>query len=227
MAQLGITAQNLMDLWYQEDPSAEEFFEIYHFKYMVSIAYAQLLQEEYNQSYKKSLQEEGIGIPSLSSDWYISEEVKVIPSGDVSPFKSELKRKPFAFAFDRQNSGVKDILPISGKCRDFIRIALESKWQLDHVPTENIVYWYVLDKNIYFEKLFCGTKAVRILYIPSIDDLEDTASIPSVYEGQIIAGALQLMKMAKDGVVINTTNDNNPNAALETEINNLFKKYAR
>jgi hypothetical protein len=227
MAELGVVAQNLMDLWYQEDPSGEQFFEIYHFKYMVAIAYAQLLQEEYNQSYQRNLSEEGMGVPSLSSDWYISEEIRVVASDDIAPFKAELKTRPFSFAYDRQNSGIKDIIPISGKCRDFIRIGLEARWQLHHIPDEDVVYWFPIQKDVFFEKLFCGTKAIRILYIPSLDGLEDKSQIPDVYQGQIIAGALQLMRMAKDGVVIDTTNDNNANATLQTEINNLFKKFTR
>lgn len=227
MARLGEAAQTLMDLWYQDNPSAEQFFEIYHFKYIFGCGYAQLLQEEYNQSYQRNLSEEGMGVPSLSSDWYISEEVRVVSADEIAPFKAQLKARPFAFAFDRQNAGIKDILPTSGKCKDFIRVSLEARWQLDHVPSEDVVYWYPIKDSVYFEKLFCGTRTVTILYIPSLESLDDDLQIPDVYLGQIIAGALQLMKLAKDGTVIDTTNDNNANATLQTEINNLFKKFTR
>lgn len=222
MASLIITAQNCMDLYYQQFKSDEDFFEDYHFKYLCGVAYAKILQDEYEKSYKLNLMEKGIGMASINPQWFVAEEIE-LKASDIGDKEIQLKACPFTFRFDMQSSGIQGLYPLNGTCGDFIRINVDDKWKLKTVPTTNIVWWYPFSDKIIFENIRCGLKKVKVLYIPSLKDVEDKCGLPDSMEADIIDWVLQRMFLARNGTVVDMTNDQNPNKALETEINTAFK----
>jgi len=222
MAQLVEVAQNIMDLYYQQYKSDEDFFEEYHFKYLAAAAYAQILQEEYEKSYKLSLAEKGIGEPALNPEWFISEEKEVVAS-DMGDKELKLASCPFTFRFDKQSSGVQGVYPLAGKCGEFIRISVDDQWKIKNAPTTNIVFWFPLSNKIVFKNVHCGLKKVKVVYIPSLKELEDTCALPDSMQMDIIQRVLNIMFVARQGGVVDMTNNQNPNKVMESEIDTVFK----
>lgn len=222
MGQLIEVAQNLMDLYYQQYKSDEDFFEEYHFKYIVAAGYAKLLQDKYEKSYRQNKAENNIGEATLNPQWFVSEEIEVVASEDADR-ELTLKSCPFFFDFDKQSSSIQGIYPLSGKCREFIRIDIDSLWKLNNAPNTNIVYWYVMGNKIKFRNIQCGLKKVRITYIPSLKELEDTCSFPDSMVFDTITFSYNMMRAAREGTVIDFTNNQNPNKVLETELDTVFK----
>lgn len=226
MNTLDVVAQQIMDLYYQEYKSTEDFFELMHFQYMASIVYSDLLQKEYEKSYKLNLAETGIGEASLNPAWFITEHLTIIRTDDgVADFVGELKCPVFQFTFDKSNCGIKDLMGLNGKCKDFIRMNSDERYKIALLPPSPEVYWFPLgEKKIYFANVYCGVSKALVLYIPEANYLNDSAIIPSGIEAQLVRAVLDIMFAARNGKVIDVTEDSNPNSALQTEINNLFAK---
>lgn len=225
MSKLNVVAQNIMDLYYQTYKSEEHFFELYHFKYMASIAYSSFLQLEYEKSYALNKQETGTGFATLNAAWFINEHVKIEKSDEIAEYVACLPVLPFQFKYDQQHHGIKAILPLNGKCKEFIKWSMEQRYKLELLPPSPEVYWFPLGEKVYFDHLFCGMSQAIIIYIPSASCLNDNAVIPDPMEADVVTATLNLMFQAKAGTpVIDVTSDGNPNASLQTEINNLFNK---
>lgn len=222
MGQLVEVAQNLMDLYYQQYKSDEDFFEEYHFKYIVAAAYAKLLQDKYEKSYAKNKRENNIGEATLNPQWFVTEEIEVGSSDDADK-ELELKSCPFFFDFDKQSSSIQGIYPLSGKCREFIRIGVDDLWKLNNAPTTNIVYWYALGNKIKFRNVHCGLRKVRVAYIPSFNELEDNCSFPDSLIFETVTLSYNMMRSAREGTIIDFTNNQNPNKVMETEIDTVYK----
>ncbi len=221
MATLVETAQNCMDLYYQQFKSDEDFFELYHFKYLCGVAQAKLLQVEYEKAYARSLQIHGIPEARMNPQWFISENVE-LKASDIADKEIELKDCPFTFLYDASSTGIENVYPLNGKCGDFIRMSIDDKWKLKSSPATNIVWWFPFGKKIGFMNLHCGLKQVKVVYIPSLAKLEDTCGIADGIEADIITWVLNLMAAARNGAVVDMTNDQNPNKVIESEINTAF-----
>jgi hypothetical protein len=216
-------AQQIMDLYYQQYKSGEDFFDHVHFRFIAGAVYAKVLQDEYERSYAKSLAERGIGEASLNPEWFIPEEIEVVAS-DLADYEATLKHPFFAFRFDRQFSGIQDIVPIVGRCKDFIRMSPEQKWQLEMVPDNDVVFWYPVKDKIMFHNVKCGLKRARILYIPSLGDNDEDTPVSATMAEDIVTRSLQIMFLARQGMVVDMTADKNPNKVLESEINQAFQR---
>lgn len=227
MSKISIVAQNLMDLYYQSFKSDEDFFELYHFEYLVSVAYAKLLQLDFEKAWKLNYQVEGIGYISVPSDWV--KEVELQVKKDGSSKYVELPDQPFVFLYDNQNSGIQTVRPIGfSECNEFIRSAINQSWKLCRMPDVGIVYWMPVQKKIFFEKLNCRLDRVSVIYVPAIDlDKSHDFDIPKTKESDIIEWVLNIMRVARDGTVVDKTNDGNPNKVLQTEINDIFKNLKK
>lgn len=222
MASITILGQTIMDLYYQQYKSDEDFFEEEHFQYLVTVAYAKLLQDEYEKSYAKARAEKGRGEAQLNPQWFIPEDHE-LQASDLGDKEISLKNCPFSFRFDEQSSSIQGVYPLGGKCSELIRTNIESLWALKHVPTTNIVWWYPVGNKIIFKNIHCGLKRVKILYIPSLKDIDDECGVPDSMQGDIMDWVLQRMSVARQGGVIDMTADQNPNKMIETEINTAFR----
>lgn len=222
MAKLETLSQTTMDLYFQQYKSDEDFFEYSHFVYLCAAAYAQILQEEYEKSYMLNLREKQIGEANLNPEWFIEEE-KEVTTSETGDRELTLASCPFSFRFDKQSSGVQGVYPLAGKCGEFIRIGVDDLWKIKNAPTTNIVFWYVVANKIVFKNVHCGLKKVKVTYIPSLKELEDQCSIADSMQMDVINRVLNVMFVARQGGVVDVTNNQNPNKVLETEIDTVFK----
>ena len=223
MAQkLGDLAQNFMDLYYQQYKSDEDFFELYHFKYVAYVVFCKVLQEEYEKSYKLALGEEGRGEAQLNPDWYVTQEFEVMMS-EIGDRQINFSTPPFQFRFDKQSSGIQNIFPFNKKCGEFIRTTVDEVWKIRNAPKTSVIWWHVLGNSIMLYNINCGLKKVRLSYIPSLVGLDDDAPISEAVQEDILRRGLELMFAARNGNVIDTSSLQTPNKVIETEINNAFK----
>lgn len=226
MGKLAVIAQNTMDLYYQQFKSTEDFFELSHFEYLNSIAYAAVLQEEYEKSYKMSLIERGIGMGEVNTLWLLQEEIEIKKSDSkIARYEAEFKQIPFSFKYDRSDSGVQEIIPLNGQCDSFIKMSVAERWKLKLLPYSNEIFWYPMSNKIYFSNIHCGMSKALLLYVPGINsECADEAVIADTMEESVIRRTLELMFQARNGAIIDMSSDQNPNKNLQTEINEKFSK---
>jgi hypothetical protein len=230
MSKLSALAQNTMDLYFQEYRKDDEFFELYHFSYLCSIAYARVLQDEYEKSYAMNLRETGVGMATISDDWFINVPITISRTQKdteaLASFEATIPCSIFSFRYDRSNAGIKEIIPLNGRCGDFIRTSLALKWSLKLIPGGTPeIFWFPMGKKIYFSNIQCGLSKATLVYIPSLSDLNAEAEVASAVEFMVVQETLNLMFTARQGKpVVDTTSDGNPNAIMETEVNSQFNK---
>jgi hypothetical protein len=224
MAQLSIVAQNIMDLYYQQYKADEDFFELSHFEYLAGVAYGKILQDEYEKNYKMNLQIEGYGFVDLSQDWLKIEELKL--EKDAYGYFIKLSKKPLSFLYDKQSSAIQNIVPLGGtKCAEFIRMNAEENWKICALPNVRQIFWFLEGDKIRFENLQCKPEKLKVLYVPELNDSNDgDFNIPKSKEADIVDWVLNRMFVARQGNVVDMTNDSNPNKTMGTEINNIFSQ---
>lgn len=224
MAKLKDTAQATMDLYYQSFKADEDFFGINDFKYLNSVAYADFLQQYYDQSYQKNLAEKGIGDVELADDLFILEEAEVKYAN--GQYAAILKQKPFSFLHDNNYRSIQNIFPPSdAECN--VRLARVSSLvapKLETLPVTQYTFWYRISDKIIFKKVRCGLGKVTVQYIPSLGSLDDDAELADAMQKRTIDATLTLMFAARNGTTVNLTNNQNTNKALETEIDNIFRQ---
>jgi hypothetical protein len=224
MAFLKNTAQNLMDLYYQNYKSDEDFFKKHHFKYIAAVAYNALLQSYYDDSYRRNLAENGRGDVDLNQDWFITEEVEI--KNEHGLFVGSFKNKPYAFMHDNQYRSISTIIPLTQTTGCIVKLArIDEKivWQLSSLPKTAYTFWYLLGGKLRFANVRCGVGKVLVYLIPALMDTEDDRVIADALEAPVIQAALNMMFTARQGTVVDMTNNQNPNKAMETEIDTVFR----
>jgi hypothetical protein len=221
MNTLNEIAQHIMDAYYQEDKSGDDFFDLPHFRFMAASSYANLLQDEFEKSKRATMQEEGRAEAQLNPEWYTREDVDIKLDAEGKGV-AVLLNPVFSFRYDKRTSGVLDIYQLVGNCTEFMRIHPEALWQLKILPKTSITYWYMLMMStVYFVNTL--PKKVRIFYIPAITDDNDPV-IPLSLGKMIVQDVWTFFVNAKNGVVVDMTDNQNPNKNMETEILEYLKQ---
>ncbi len=230
MANLKDTASLIMDLYFQNYPTDEGFFNENHFLYLAGVAWAKVLEDEYLELRRNSRAEDGYTNVHLNPAWLIEEEIEVkLKPGSSEIYEGQLKTPVFGFAFDPYGRGVQSIRnnDITG-CRNFIRSSERESWMDCIVPMTKHVFFIVKRKGvIQLRSPQCQFTTLVVEYVPDITtDFfgEDGGAVPKSKEDAIIRRALDLMINARSGTVVDMTNDSNPNKAIQSEINDVFNK---
>jgi hypothetical protein len=223
MAYLKDIAQIVMDLYYQNYKADEEFFKKHHFKYLVTVCYNSFIQDYYDLNYTKNLAENGHAQVDLSSDWFVEEEAEV--KYENGNYTAILKNRPFAFLHDNQYRSISDIVPVDCDCDVRLsRIKAVERWKLSALPATSYTFWYLFAGNrIRFEKVKCGIGKIIVYVLPSLVTTDDKAVIASGLQQKVIEATLNLMFQARQGTVVDFTNNQNPNKVMETEIDTVFR----
>ena len=208
-----VLAQDIMDLYYQDYKAAEDFFDLDHFVRQVKYSYDRLLKEEYERR-RQELRQEGIVrelIVTLDQSWLSAKEFDI--KGDTTEL--DLEEKVFSFPFDTNSIGVQDVVALDYAC--ILARATESElWMLKYAPKTDTTFWYVKEAGKIGIKKACGKGRIKVLYVPSISDKMD---ISDALASAIQKDVLLTMMQARQGTVINETNDGNQNKSAQTELN--------
>lgn len=234
MANIGKTAQIVMDLYFQNFRKSEDFFTDVHFRYLCGVAYSKIVEDEYKQARKEALAQLGFTEVALSSEWLINEEIKVEKVPDVkNTWSAKLKHPIFIFPYDPAGNGIQTIRNLNySACNEFIRESARRKWALCNMPVTKNVYWYIEGKEIFFVNAKCplDSAKLQVSYIsdPSDDSFGDEGGvIPQSKEELIIRSTLDILIKARSGVVVDMTNNANPNKVKQTEIDTVLQDDIR
>lgn len=215
---LDIVASLLQDTYYKEFIKDGDFFKEEDFISFISIAYSAAMQEDFDQSIKKNKALNGVGSPELSDDWF-SHEVFHVKHSDGEDFIENVG--VFSFQNDSDNSGIKIILPENknATCTTFTKTSIDRVSSLRFLPkSDKTIYYYPLRGNVYLKRKNCNVEKVIIVRIPAVSlEKADEINIPDTFVENIITRAMNLMKQDKDSPIIDKTNDQNPNKAIQTE----------
>ncbi len=227
MPTLAIVSSDIKDLYNQEFEQDSTFFRDGHFDRMAAMEYGSLIQQYYNQNYNQNRQETGYGTVDLSQDWLVPEEHEL--EKDDKGFFVSLNFKPFSFMFDQQTSAIQNIFPLKGNsCGKFARTSVKElyKFDSDIIPTTKINWWYYdMCGQIRFVDMKCKPETVQVYYLPSMGDEPcPDFLIPDGLASQITSNVLRVMLAAKNGNVVDMTNDGNSNRTIQTEISTATLK---
>jgi len=217
MKDVRILAQDIMDAYYQDyKEDNEDFFDLDYFVRAIGDSHASILREEYIEQYKMLRQENRhlTDMVTFSTDWLKDEILELKKSDETGYFHAKITGKVFQFPYDQSNCGYQVVAPVKRDGCTLKRTTI-SEVSLDKFMPENtIVFWYVIAKGVLaFDKDCC--KKVRVYYVDA-----DALDIPDGLADRIKDTILARMFGAKSGRgVINVTNDSNPNAIAQSEIN--------
>jgi hypothetical protein len=230
MPHIADTAQIVMDLYFQNFRTDEDFFRLFHFKYLCGVSYSKLLEQEYKQNRREAMLELGFSDVIIPSEWLIEEVVEFKEVDDEPNFyKATFKHPVFTFPYDAVSNGIQTIRPV-GKgmsCKEFIREAARRRWSLCDLPMTSQVFWFGEGKDIiaYSRKCKMDKMKVKIWYASDPADEsfgEDGGFIHKSKEEDVIRMTLDIMMKARQGTVVDMSNDGNPNKRIQSEINTVL-----
>lgn len=211
-----LVAQLCEASFYQDFRPATAFFKKEHFRMFVIAADGKLKMDEFKEQVALNLRSRKPNAQVvLSSDNYDTVVVPVNDGKVVLP--SQIMTFPGVAG---EAVSVTQVMPTGG-CSNFMRTTQKQKWQA--MRDKETVYWYPVNCGIEFLHLqeHCNQKEVIVTYIP---ELNPDSRIQSSREWAIVNMVTIFLKSAKDGVVIDTSNDSNPNTNVQMEINrNVLK----
>lgn len=208
-------AQMAMDAFYQEFRPDNAFLRLEHFLYLCIAADSKLKQDEYAAQVNIRLRTRQMGAAiSMSADNYITVEAEL---------KKERVKLPFpimTFAGDNDNLGVASVTPV-GKCKNIMRLNIDEEWMACDTPS--VPFWIPDCDGVRFLNLKnnCSVEKVKVRYIPQ---LNNKGNIQEARKWAVLNLVTVFIKSAKDGAIIDTSNDGNSNVAQQTEINKYILK---
>jgi hypothetical protein len=221
---LGTAAAMAMDLFYQDYAPRDAFFDQTDFKRHFAAVYADMLNTMAGQVRKENRQLEGFGNLENSANWLIREK--------LTPKKSEngcWVAKPsnciFNFMYDSFGYGLDQITSAGncasgGGCR-VIRITPQEALNIDIAPISSVIYaWLAPDNEIQLS----NRVDIDIWYIPEVDSEDENCHISAAIVHRVIRQVLDLFFVARNGTVIDETNDGNRNSVLGQQLNPTLNK---
>lgn len=211
-------AQTLMDLYYKDFKQSGDFFDYEHFEFLARAIWGKLLDAEAKEWRKVARQESGFWTIDLPGDWLVSETVGVKPKENAKRSIAVLKDVPYSFSFDRHSWGIQSVYSEEHRLE---RITIDGIWKIRHLPPTDIIFWYPQQQHLHF-LTENEINNVEVAYLPSLTNGKAAeCSLPVAKLFDITTMGLQVMLNVKNGVV-DMTNNQNPNAVLQTEVDNVF-----
>jgi len=207
-------AQMAMDSFYQDFRPPDGFMRLKHFEWLCIAADSKLKQDEYanliNNRLRMRLFDSDI---LMSADNYMTVELPVIKG------KVKLPYPIMTFSGDISTLGVREVSPV-GKCSPFIRLSPDEKWMACDI--KDVVMWVAMCDTIeIINHDVCKADNVSVSFIPQ---LTGKSQVQESRKWSILNMVTVFIKSAKDGTIIDMTNDGNSNVAQQTEINKYILK---
>ena len=124
------------------------------------------------------------------------------------------------FAGADMGVSISQVVP-EGNCGTIMPITEDEKWQV--CKMKDIVFWYPTACGIGFLNLAenCNPKKVTVSYLAQINE---KSTVTGSRKWDILNLVTIFIKSAKDGVIIDMSNDGNSNTASQAEINKYLLK---
>lgn len=212
-------AQLIEDAHYQDFRPADGFWRKEQFEQMVIAADAKLKQDEYKEQVALNLRRRAPNADvNLSSSNYVTVEAAVI-EGEKATLPDPIMRFPGASA----SLSVSQVRA-EGNCGNFMPIEPNQVWQVCGI--KDVVFWHPDECGIKFLHLKenCNPNKVFVTYIP---ELQAKSTIAENRRWAILNMVTIFLKSAKDGVVIDMSNNYNRNVLPQAEVDSDLLKALR
>lgn len=215
---ISIISQLVTDLYYQDYPGRDAFIGEEQIMPLIGMAYARMLNEDYraNKAFNKA--QTGYSWVEVSQDWLEVEDVPVTVDKQGMPV-AILSKRVFAFDYDSLASGVQIVSPSDPVADNhLVRVGQNDVWKNRHIPKTSAIFFYVKGNEIKFISNSPVPKSIHVEYVPAVWPIspEDTVDINRSEE--LVKETLQMLLIAKNGVVVDKTDNSNPNVLPQTEI---------
>lgn len=224
---LTTAASMAMDMFYQGYAPRDAFFDQDDFLRHFAAVYSDMLNDMMQKARKENKQLEGFSNIENSADWLVRET--------LTPKKNENDCwvvKPssgiFSFMYDAFNYGLDQVNAVGNcgngvKCR-VVKIAPYEAVNLDLAPISSLVYaWVAPNNEIHLTK---GVE-LDVWYVPSVNVNNGECVIAEAIVHRVIRATLDLFFTARNGTVIDETNDGNRNNPLQQNVNPTLKPQAQ
>lgn len=210
-----------MGLFYQNYRADEDFFDLTHFKFLLAAKYSEIVKAEYAANKRENKMLTGFSWYEISPDWLIEETAKAEYDSSRREYSITLNNNVFAFEFDAMSSGVQYVTMHCADCGSIVRITQRDLIGLCHMPRTSQVMYYVKGSNkIVFKNADCDLSKATfdIQYVPAVDCDNDDAEIHDDKVNDLIVEVLNLMFGARQGTLVDMSNDSNPNKSPGKEL---------
>jgi len=216
---LSWVAQMMQDFYYKELKTDSDFFETDHFIYCVRAVYAKLIDADAKEARQLDKVESGYYTISLSQDWLIEEEVEFKETDSNSGvYVGNLKHTPYAFAYDRMTYSVQTVEPLNN-CKPYTRISADQKFKLRHIAKTDMVFFYIVANRIHLiNQSACTPDKAVVMYAPSLSGNPDEVFVPLNKHFDIVTIGAKLLLEIVSNVIIDKTNNQNPNKIIQSEL---------
>lgn len=207
-----------MAMYYQNYKSDDQFFDLAHFKFLAVNKYTELINDEANSNKLQNRGLTGFSFMEISSEWLIEETLKLQRDNKKNYHYVETERTPFPFDYDAMGSAVQYVSLVGNQCGELKRMAITDKWQLCGLPATSTIFYYVEKNRIIFPNLTCNVKEIEVQYVPLVECSDDNSAMHEDKVHDIIALTLNLMFGARQGTMVDMSNNSNPNIVPAGEI---------
>ena len=212
---LKIVSQLAMDLFYQEFRPGNAFLRLKHFQMLCISADAKLKQDEYLSQVNLNIRMRRINSQiTLNADNYITVDV------DIKNEKAILPTAIMTFNGIGAGFSVSQVR-LDSSCSNVMPTTENERHQVGGI--KHVVFWVPSCNGIEFIHLKdnCNPKKATVTYIPV---LTEKSEVKESRKWAIVNMVTIFIKSAKEGVIIDMSNDGNPNVASQTEINKYLLK---
>jgi len=205
-------AQLAMDMFYQSYRPADAFLRLKHFVYLCIAADGKVKKDEYDNQVIVNLRKRLVNAQvKLSDDNFITEDVPVVKS------TAKLSNSIFSYPDVGYDLSISSLVP-ENNCMTLMPTSLNEKWQTCNI--KDVVFYYPDGDKVHFiNKELCKFDKIKISYIPQ---LNENSYISQSREFLILNLVNAYIKSAKEGVLIDISNDGNPNTSARTELNSYL-----
>ncbi len=210
-----IVAQVALDMFYQDYKPARAFLRLEHFIFLVIAADGKLKKDEYDNLVALNLRKRMPNAPViLSSDNFIT------VTADIKDEKAILPFPIMSYSGADPSMSVSQVKP-EGNCGNIMPTSQAERWQAEAI--KDVPFWLPVCDGIEFINLGrnCNPKKVKVTYVPM---LTDKSVVQEGRKWAILNMVNLYVKSAKEGVIIDMSNDGNSNVASQTEINKYLLK---
>lgn len=225
MATLREAAQRAEDLYYQDYAPRDKFIDTDDFAYQIAINYSAMLNALYQKVRSDNKREEGWGNVENSSAWLLEKVIEIDYSEEQKKFYAKTPTNIFSFDFDGTGNSLQGVCGTEENTNRFRKISLNERRFYHILPTTNKVYYYLNNGNeIVFKGSVKKGMKITVQYIPQVVGSDDNCLLSDNIIADVITKTLTLMFGAKNGNVIQESNDGNKNAVLQQQVDPQLNK---
>ncbi len=215
-----------MDLFYQDYAPRDKFFDVDDFRFHAATYYSSTLNNLYQVIRRENKAETGFSNVELPSQWLIVEDLDLQIDEELGRAYFIPTYGVFAFDYDAYANGINGVTPISKECAgqkyEMIKIPNNQIWELQYMPQTNKVFYYLSpDNRVYCTK---NVKKVKVWYIPTVVGNDDNCVLSDNIAADVIKNVLIIMVGARDGTIIQQSDDGNKNLDKATQVNPQLPK---